>query len=395
MAPHNVRALRATFRQGARHEGAPDISRGEQEADVLRLAAIVESSDDAIITKTLDGIILTWNAAAEKTYGYSAQEIIGRSISTLVPPDRANEIPQILERLKRGEHVDHYETVRVRKDGTRFDVSLTISPVGDGTGTIIGASGIGRDITEKKRIEAALWRAKLDAEQASQAKNEFLSRMSHELRTPLNAILGFAQLLDMDSLDPIQREGVEHILRAGRHLLELINEVLDIARIEAGKLTISLQPLSLKAIVGETLELIAPLAAKANLRLDVDATNEPARYILADSQRIRQVLLNLLSNSNAIKYNHRGGAVTLSYEDTAEGRLRVNVKDTGPGIARSRMAKLFLPFERLGAEQTDIEGSGLGLALCKCLMEAMRGRLGVNSTVGLGSTFWVELPLAE
>jgi PAS domain S-box-containing protein len=393
MAPHNVRALRATFRQGARHEGAPDISRGEHEADVLRLAAIVESSDDAIITKTLDGIILTWNAAAEKTYGYSAQEIIGRSISTLVPPDRANEIPQILERLKRGEHVDHYETVRVRKDGTRVDLSLTISPVRDGTGTIIGASGIGRDITEKKRVEAALWRAKLDAEQASQAKNEFLSRMSHELRTPLNAILGFAQLLEMDSLDPSQREGVEHILRAGRHLLELINEVLDIARIEAGKLTISLQPLSLKAIVGETLELITPLAAKANVRLDVDATNEPARYILADSQRIRQVLLNLLSN--AIKYNHRGGTVTLSYEDTADGRLRVNVKDTGPGIARNRMAKLFLPFERLGAEQTDIEGSGLGLALCKRLMEAMRGRLGVNSTVGLGSTFWVELPLAE
>ncbi len=240
---------------------------------------------------------------------------------------------------------------------------------------------------------AELDKAKQEADRANQAKSEFLSRMSHELRTPLNAILGFGQLLEMDSLNPEQREGVEQILKGGRHLLELINEVLDIARIEAGRLGISPEPVSVKEVVGESLDLIAPLAADGRVRLDGGTASIPDRFVLADRQRLKQVLLNLLSNG--VKYNRKGGTVALSYEDTLEGRLRINITDTGLGLAPERMARLFTPFERLGAEQAGVEGTGLGLALSKGLVEAMGGTLGVESTPGTGSTFSVELPIVE
>jgi CheY-like chemotaxis protein/nitrogen-specific signal transduction histidine kinase len=227
---------------------------------------------------------------------------------------------------------------------------------------------------------------------ASRAKSEFLSRMSHELRTPLNAILGFAQLLEMDHLTSEQQESVEQILKAGRHLLDLINEVLDIARIEAGRLVVSIESVSVKEVIQEGLDLVAPLAVARDIQLKVEAAGLSDRFIFVDRQRLKQVLLNLLSN--AVKYNRPGGAVTLSYAEVKGGRLRVNVSDTGLGIPPDRLGQLFTPFERLGAEQTGIEGTGLGLALSKRLVEAMRGTMGVDSTVGRGSTFWVEFPLS-
>ena len=227
---------------------------------------------------------------------------------------------------------------------------------------------------------------------ASRAKSEFLSRMSHELRTPLNAILGFAQLLEMDHLTSEQQESVAQILKAGRHLLDLINEVLDIARIEAGRLIVSIESVSVKEVIQEGLDLVAPLAVARDIQLKVEAAGLSDRFIFVDRQRLKQVLLNLLSN--AVKYNRPGGVVTLSYAEVKGGRLRVNVSDTGLGIPPDRLGQLFTPFERLGAEQTGIEGTGLGLALSKRLVEAMRGTMGVDSTVGRGSTFWVEFPLS-
>jgi len=240
---------------------------------------------------------------------------------------------------------------------------------------------------------AALREAKEDADRANQAKSEFLSRMSHELRTPLNAVLGFAQLLEMDSLSPEQRESVGHILRGGRHLLELINEVLDLARIEAGRLTLSPEPVSVREVVRESLDLIRPIAAKVNVLLNDTAPSIPDAYVTADRSRLKQVLLNLLSN--AAKYNHQGGSVTLTCETLPQGRLRIRVSDTGPGIPPDKLERLFIPFERLGAEQTAVEGTGLGLAFSKRLVEAMRGSLGVESTMGKGTTFWIELALVE
>jgi signal transduction histidine kinase/ActR/RegA family two-component response regulator len=244
-----------------------------------------------------------------------------------------------------------------------------------------------------QKLNETLETARHDADHANHAKSEFLSRMSHELRTPLNAILGFAQLLELDALNPEQRESVAHILKGGRHLLELINEVLDIARIEAGRLAISLEPVSVNLLVKESLDLIAPLAAKEHVQLDGNLAETRERYVQADRQRLRQVLLNLLSN--AVKYNRKGGTVTLSYDETPEAQLRIEVTDTGPGIATDKMELLFTPFQRLGVEQTAIEGTGLGLALSKRLVEAMGGKLGVESTVGRGSTFWVQLPMVD
>lgn len=251
------------------------------------------------------------------------------------------------------------------------------------------AADLERRVAERT---AELDKTRQEADRANQAKSEFLSRMSHELRTPLNAILGFAQLLEMDSLNPEQREGVAHILKGGRHLLDLINEVLDLSRIEAGHLAISLEPVSVTQVVGESLDLIAPLAAGQNIRLEGGTPGTLDRFVQADRQRLKQVLLNLLSN--AVKYNRKGGLVALSCEEAGD-RLRIKVRDTGHGIPPERMARLFTPFDRLGIEQAGIEGTGLGLALSRRLVEAMGGTLAVESAVDAGSTFSVELLIAE
>jgi CheY-like chemotaxis protein/anti-sigma regulatory factor (Ser/Thr protein kinase) len=216
--------------------------------------------------------------------------------------------------------------------------------------------------------------------------------MSHELRTPLNAILGFAQVLEMDGLDLVQQASVDQILKGGRHLLTLINEVLDLSGIESGHLTISPEPVDVGTLVEEVIALVDSVATQYGVTLDPWSRPECHQYVLADQQRLKQVLLNLLAN--AIKYNRPGGSVRVSCGAAPENRVRLEVRDTGAGIPAEQLPRLFTPFDRLDAEQTMIEGTGLGLALAKRLMEAMDGSIGVDSMVGVGSTFWIDLPLA-
>ncbi len=372
------------------------LARNELLEGRRRFAEIVESSDDAIIAKSLDGTITSWNRGAKRIYGYRAEEVIGKPISMLVPPDIEDEVPAILEKVRRGERIEHYETRRRSKDGRTIDVSLTISPIRDSSGRITGASAIARDVSINKAVERERESAREEANRANRAKNEFLSRMSHELRTPLNAVLGFAQLLDMDPLTPEQRDGTTEIIKAGKHLLELINEVLDISRIEAGSMQLSLEPVDVVQAVEECISLLTPLAGGEGVTLSLqrqDLSDGPT-YVTADRQRVKQVLLNLVANG--IKHNREAGSVSVSFEPMEQGRrLRIDVTDTGHGIRADRMDLLFAPFERLGAEGSGIEGTGLGLALSQRLVEAMGGTISVRSELAKGTTFSVELASAE
>jgi PAS domain S-box-containing protein len=497
-------------------------ARKHAEQATARLAAIVDGSDDAIIGKTLEGTITSWNPSAERIYGYTAEEAVGQHISMLSPFEREAEFDQIMARVRRGALVTRLETKRRCKDARVIDVSVTVSPITDGSGEIVGAATVARDVTERKQIERTreealqnlaeaqrlarvgswTWDPGLDvatwspqmfelfgreqssgpatgeqlfgyihpddrdriasgyaqafgagtgfeldyrllmadgteryvrglgyedpahpgcymgtvqdvtsqrlaeqerlemlettalAEGANRAKSEFLARMSHELRTPLNSILGFSQLMELEGLPPRQQRHVELVLKGARHLLELINDVLDLARVEAGRLAVSPEPVALAHAVNEALELIAPLASERTITVHADTGGiADDAHVSADRNRLKQVLLNLLSN--AVKYNRDGGRVGVSFTTAAGGRVRTHISDTGIGIHPEHLPKLFEPFERLGAERTDIEGTGLGLSLSKALVEEMGGTIDAESEPGVGTTFSIELAEAQ
>ena len=355
------------------------------------LAAIVESSGDAIVSADLDGVITSWNRGAERLYGFKATEAIGRDRSILAPPSRASEAAALFARALAGEAVSDFETVRRRKDGREVDVSISLSPMRDASGRIVGASSIGRDITERKHAEAELMAAKEEADRASSAKSDFLSRVSHELRTPLAGVLGFGELLKMSELDRAQRESVDHILGAGEHLLALIEELLDLSRIDAGTMRVAIEALDPTDAIQEAVAVARALGGDRAITVEADLGAARGVHVLADRQRLGQILLNLLSN--AVKYNRDGGSVRVSTV-SGEGIVRIAVRDTGPGLSPDHLERLFTPFERLGAERTTTPGTGLGLALARGLAEAMGGSLEAESEPGEGSCFSVRLRAA-
>ncbi|MBI4499250.1 MAG: PAS domain S-box protein [Chloroflexi bacterium] len=356
-----------------------------------RFRLLAESSTDLISRHAPDGTYLYASPSSFSLVGYAPEELVGRSAYDFFHPEDLAAIQQSHETILA--LPDTYTVAyRIRrKDGRYIWLETTSRTIRDaGTGAVQEIHAASRDITRRKAIEAALTHAQREAVEANQAKSEFLSRMSHELRTPLNAILGFAQLLQMDPLTGEQRESLEQIVRGGRHLLELINEVLDISRIEVGRLQLSPEPVPLGPLLQDVVDLVRPLAAPRELTVTTDLGEVAREHVLADHQRLKQVLLNLIHN--AVKYNRPGGTVTVWARPTAEQELRIGVTDTGPGIPAELQERLFTPFERLGAERTEVEGTGLGLALSKRLVEAMGGTLGLESEVGRGSAFWVELP---
>jgi PAS domain S-box-containing protein len=356
------------------------------------LDSIIENIPHMVFVKSSDDLsFVRFNRAGEELLGHAREELMGKNDYDFFPSDEADLFTQKdREVLEARKLVDIPEEPIETKSGTRILHTKKI-PILDEEGVPRFLLGISEDITERRAAEEQLREAKEEAERANHAKDDFLSRMSHELRTPLNAVLGFAQVLQMGSLDPDQGESVKQILRGGRHLLGLIDEVLDISRISSGRLSISQEPVPVAAAITEAVELVRPIATERGIEFRQEAVN--GAHVLADRQRLKQVLLNLLSNG--VKYNRPGGNVSITLEEVAGGRLRINVADTGPGISSEVMERLFMPFDRLGAETSGVEGTGLGLALSKGLVDAMGGSLTAESVVGTGSVFSIELRRAE
>ena len=501
------------------------------------LAAIVESSDDAIIGKTLDGIITSWNAGAERIFGYSAEEVIGKPVTILIPPERWHEEAQILKRLRNGERIDHFDTTRIRKNGDRIAISLTISPIHDSTGAISGISKIARDVTEHRQLLAreesaraealaegkfrrliedapdAILQANADgkillanrtaermfgysseellgigvdslvpqalrskhaalrkefamagvsrpmglgldlyarrkdgtelpveislspiqtddgvnvtavirdvserkrteeqirsleqsyltelktrhkeAERLNQLKSEFMASISHELRTPLHTIIGFAELLSEEGAGPLnekQRRFVNHIQTDSEHLLGLINDVLDLSRIEAGGLVVRTEALPLQPAISEAVNAIQPQAAQKQVAVREGAI--PKTEVLADPLRVRQILYNLLSNG--VKFTDPGGEVGVSAEVDGDS-VRITVADTGRGIPEEECGRIFDKFYQVGYTTAGVrQGTGLGLTICRQLVEIQGGKIWVDSEPGKGSRFHFTLPV--
>ncbi|TSA29989.1 MAG: PAS domain S-box protein [Verrucomicrobiaceae bacterium] len=360
--------------------------------------SLIESNIDAIMTTDPAGIITDVNNQMEVLTGRSREELIGAPFKNYFT-DPARASASITKVLSEGK-ITNYELTARAKDGKETVVSYNATNFYDRDGILQGVFAAARDVTERKRWDRVLQentveleKAKAVAEKANLAKSDFLSSMSHELRSPLNAILGFAQLIDSGTPVPTttQKASIDQILHAGWYLLELINEILDLAVIESGRLSLSLEPVLLTEVMIECRAMIEPLAEKRGISMTFPQFETPC-YIKADRTRLKQVLVNLLSN--AIKYNQRGGSVVVECVLSTPGRVRLRVNDTGAGLPPEKLVQLFQPFNRLGQEAGGEEGTGIGLVVSKRLVELMQGVIGAESTVGIGSVFWIEL-LAE
>lgn len=387
----------------------------EKEINKLNLA--VDQSPVGIIITDLNGILEYVNPAFEINTGYTKEEVLGKSTKMLKSGITPTETYESLWKTIKAGNLWQGELINRKKNGELYWENMTISPIKDENGIVTNYLGIKQDISERKKAEdeilglnlslekkvkartmdleqsnKALEKAREDADHANQAKSDFLSRMSHELRTPMNSILGFAQLMEMGELNASQQKAVSHILKSGKHLLELINEVLDISRIEAGRVSISVEPVEINFVIADLIETLQPLANSRQVKLFIENEISQSLFVRADKQRLKQVLLNLMNN--AIKYNKIDGKVWVEIKHVkgTENTIRISIKDNGIGISEEDLPKVFTPFERVGAEQLNTEGTGLGLAVVKQLIGLMGGTNGAESTLGEGSNFWIELP---
>ena len=370
--------------------------------------AILTSANFSIIATDEKGIIQLFNVGAELMLGYRAEEVVNQ-----INPSDIHDPQEVMARatalsLELGTTItpgfealafkasrgieDIYELTYICKDGSRFPAIVSITALRDDYGCIIGYLLIGTDNSVRKQVELELKHAMAVAEKANLAKSDFLSSMSHELRTPLSAILGFAQLLESGSPvpTPSQKRSLDQILQSGWYLLELINEILDLALVESGKLSLSLEPVSLTEVMRDCESMVEPQAQTRGVSVHFSPLAVPY-FVKADRTRVKQILINLLSN--AIKYNRQQGQVRVDCMVQPQGRIRICVEDTGEGLSAEKIAHLFEPFNRLGQEASTEQGTGIGLVMTKRLVELMGGVIGVQSTPGKGSVFWIELNL--
>ena len=384
-------------------------------------SAILSSANFSSIATDESGVIQIFNVGAQRMLGYEAADVLNRitpadisdpqeivlragMLSTEFATPIAPGFEALVFKASRGIE-DIYELTYLCKDGSRLPAVVSVTALRDAQELIIGYLLIGTDNTVRRQAEAEqkrldqilrethreLQAAKVAAETANLAKSDFLSSMSHELRSPLNAILGFAQLIDSGKPAPTpgQKDSVDQIMQAGWYLLELINEILDLSLIESGQLSMSPEPMALAEVLADCQAMIEPQARKGSIRLCFSLPDQ-ALLVKADRTRVKQILVNLLSN--AIKYNQPDGSVSVSCRASGGSRVRVSVRDTGPGLTPEKLAQLFQPFNRLGQEGGVVQGTGIGLVVSKRLVELMGGTIGAESQVGVGSEFWIELP---
>ncbi len=380
---------------------ARDISaRLHGDEAIARLAAIVNSADDAIVSKTLDGVITSWNRAAQAMFGWTAAEAVGQRITLIIPRERWPEQDEVLARVCKGESIDHFDTVRVRKSGERIDVSLTVSPVKDARGRIIGASKIARDVSDRKRAEAertkllqTVQQAREEAEELNRSKDQFLAVLSHELRTPLNAIFGWARMLQSAAMDEAtSRRAIDAILRNATAQVQLVEDLLDVSRIITGKMRLDVQWLDLKSVIESALDAVQPAASAKGLKIET-VLDPNAGPVVGAADRLRQVVWNLLMN--AIKFTPRDGRVQVHLRKL-KSHVEIVVSDSGEGIQPEILPFIFDRFRQGDSTTTRPHGGlGLGLALVRHLVDLHGGRVRAASEgPGRGATFVVELPVA-
>lgn len=379
------------------------FERREWHDERQRMAAIVESSFDAIISKTLDGTITSWNGGAERLYGYSAEEAVGNSIRIILPGHLSEEEAEIVEAIHKGERLEQFETRRRRKSGAVVNVSLTVSPIRNSAGRVIGVSTIERDITRRKRAQQKLQEAIIAAEQANCAKSEFMANISHELRTPMNAILGMTELALQEELSDAVRDYLATAKESADTMLVLINDILDFSRLEADRLELDPAPFDVRRMIVQTMRGLSLRAHEKGLELAVRVDPDVPFRLVGDAVRLRQILANLVGN--AIKFTETGEVVVevRALDNDRDGDWKIgesvpmkfSVTDTGPGISREDQSRIFAPFTQVDASSTRRRtGTGLGLSICSKLAQLMDGKVSVESELGKGSCFSFDLKLS-
>jgi len=379
-----------------------DVSeRRKAEETRSHLHALVESSEDAIIGQTPERVIVSWNAGAEAMYGYTAAEMIGRPISDIACLEQQGEQATLAGKVARGGGIQRYEALRTRKNGSQVPVSVTNSPIRNASGKLLGVSSIDRDITEQKALEDQLRRKNVELEEqnrlvqeATRLKSEFLANMSHELRTPLNAIIGFTELMHNEKVGPVsllQKEYLGDVLSSSRHLLQLINDILDLSKVEAGKMEFQPEPADLSRLVESVQTTLRALAAARQIRVDTEIDPAVTGAVI-DTGKFKQVLYNFVSN--ALKFTPEEGRLCIRIRSEGAKRFRLEVEDTGIGIQPENIPMLFTEFRQLSSGAgKKYAGTGLGLALTRRIVEAQGGTVGVSTTPGKGSVFYAVLPL--